>query len=301
MNKVPLIVGLGETLWDVFPDGPRLGGAPLNFSCSAAELAKSDAQVFMVSSVGTDELGERAVNALVGHGVDTACLQTDDRQTGQVLVTLDSAGVASYRFADNCAWDHLLWDDRLQKLAASCDAVCFGTLGQRSDVSKSTIQRFVAETSETALRIFDVNLRAPFYNDEVISQSLGLANVLKLNDDELPMLAGLYDITGSCIEILQQLAQRFQLRCIALTRGAKGAVLMCGSAVSDVPGVEVKVVDTVGAGDAFTAAMTLGLLKAQDVEQINSNAIAVASYVCSQPGATMGFPGNLRASSFPSR
>ncbi len=301
MSKVPVIVGLGETLWDVFPDGPRLGGAPLNFSCSAAELAKSDAQVFMVSSVGTDALGLRAIDALAGHGVNTTCMQTDDRQTGQVLVTLDSVGVASYRFAENCAWDHLLWDDRLQELAASCAAVCFGTLGQRSDVSRSTIQQFVRETSENALRIFDVNLRAPFYNDEVISQSLGLANVLKLNDDELPLLADLYDITGSRIEIMQQLAQRFQLRCIALTRGAEGAILMCGSAVSDLRGIEVAVIDTVGAGDAFTAAMTLGLLDGRDIDQINRNAIAVASYVCSRSGATMSFPANLRASSFPSR
>jgi len=293
MNNVPVVVGLGETLWDVFPDGPRLGGAPLNFACSTAELAKSDAKVFIVSAVGIDELGQRAVDALAEHGVDTTCMQTDERQTGQVLVNLDSAGVASYRFAENCAWDHLLWQSNLQELAKNCNAVCFGTLGQRSEISGSTIQKFVHETPENALRIFDVNLRSPFYSNEVIMQSLALANVLKLNDDELPMLARLCGIEGSPIDIMRELARKFQLRCIALTRGADGAILMRGDEVSDLHGIEVTVVDTVGAGDAFTAAMTHGLLKGRNIDQINRNAIAVASYVCSKPGATMSFPASL--------
>ena len=153
-----MIVGLGETLWDVFPDGPRLGGAPLNFSCSAAELAQADAQVFMASAVGSDELGRRAIDSLAEHGVNTTYMQIDDRPTGQVLVELDSAGVASYRFADNCAWDHFLWNSGLQKLAMDCDAVCFGTLGQRSDCSRATIQKFVAETTEEATMQFPANL-----------------------------------------------------------------------------------------------------------------------------------------------
>jgi fructokinase len=293
MSKVPVIVGLGETLWDVFPDGPRLGGAPLNFSCSTAELGKSDAQVFMVSAVGSDELGHRATESLAGHGVDISCMQTNDRQTGQVLVELDSAGVASYRFAENCAWDNLLWNNSLHTLAATCDAVCFGTLGQRSECSRSTIRKFVSETRSETLRILDVNLRSPFFSDSVIRQSLESANVLKLNDDELPLLAELCDVAGSELEVLQKISQKFQFRMIALTRGARGAVLVCGSKVSDLPGREVKVVDTVGAGDAFTAAMTLGILAGRDIEIVNRSAIAAASYVCSQPGATMSFPDEL--------
>ena len=293
MNRGSVIVGLGETLWDVFPDGPRLGGAPLNFSCSTAELAQSDAQVFMASAVGSDELGRRAICTLEEHGVNTTCMQIDDRPTGQVLVELDSAGVASYRFAENCAWDHFLWNSALQKLASDCDAVCFGTLGQRSACSRATIHKFVAETNEETLRILDVNLRPPFFSDEMIRQSLALANVLKLNDEELPLLARLCDVHGSDVEIMKKLAEQYQFRCIALTRGAKGAILVYGDEVSDLPGIEVAVADTVGAGDAFTAAMTLGLLAGRDIDQVNRNAIAIAAYVCSKPGATMKFPANL--------
>ena len=287
------VVGLGETLWDVFPDGPRLGGAPLNYSCSVAELAKSDVQVFIASAVGSDELGRLAIDSLARHGVDTTCMQTNDRQTGQVLVELDSAGVAGYRFADNCAWDNLAWNSSLQELAGKCDAVCFGTLGQRNEWSRATIRRFLNQTSDDALRILDVNLRSPFFDSEVIRDSLALANVLKLNDDELPVLADLYGFSGSHLEVMQNLAEQFQLRCIALTRGANGAILACGNAVSDLPGATVKVVDTVGAGDAFTAAMTLGLLDGRDIDEVNRRAIAAASWVCSQPGATVSFPAGL--------
>ncbi len=293
MSDIPLVVGLGETLWDVFPDGPRLGGAPLNFSCSTAELAQANAQVFIGSAVGSDDLGRRALDSLVEHGVNTTCVQTNDRQTGQVLVELDSAGVASYRFADNAAWDHLSWSGALQQLASDCDAVCFGTLGQRSAFSRTTIQKFVAETCDETLRILDVNLRAPFFNDEVIRESLVLANVLKLNDEELPVLASLCGASGSDVQIMRQLADRFQLRNVALTRGAAGAILVCGDQVSDLPGINVEVVDTVGAGDAFTAAMTLGLLAGRNIDDVNHAAIATASYVCSRPGATMSFPANL--------
>ncbi|MCA9012280.1 MAG: carbohydrate kinase [Planctomycetaceae bacterium] len=293
MSKVPVIVGLGETLWDVFPDGPRLGGAPLNFSCSTAELGKSAAHVFIVSAVGNDELGRRATECLAGHGVDTTCMQTNDRPTGQVLVELDAAGVASYRFAENCAWDNLVWNSSLQALAEKCNAVCFGTLGQRSECSGATIRKFVNETDSDTLRILDVNLRSPFFADSIIRQSLDAANVLKLNDDELPVLAELCGVGGSDVEVLQKILQNFQLRMIALTRGARGAVLMSGSEVSDLPGKDIKVVDTVGAGDAFTAAMTLGILAGRDIAIVNRSAIAAASYVCSRPGATMSFPQEL--------
>lgn len=289
------IVGLGEILWDVFPDGPRFGGAPSNFSCSAAELAQDSAQVFMVSAVGNDQLGRQAIESLGARGVNTTCVQIDERETGQVLVELDSAGVASYRFAENTAWDHLSWNESLSQLAPSCDVVCFGTLGQRGECSRSTIQRFVRATSDETLRILDVNLRAPFYDDTVIRDSLNLANVLKLNDDELPVLARLFGVAGSDIEIMRQLAQQYQLRYVALTRGAKGAVLLSEHEVSDRPGLHVGVADTVGAGDAFTAAMTLGLLAERSIDDVNKSAIGTAAYVCSQPGATMKFPAQLIA------
>ena len=287
------VVGIGEILWDVFPDGPRFGGAPANFSCSTSELSRGAAGVLIVSAVGEDELGRKAIESLKQRGVDTSVLQVNQHPTGKVDVQLDDAGVASYHFADDSAWDHLAWNDALGKVAAKCDAVCFGTLGQRSETSRRTINQFVQATPESALRILDVNLREPFYDDSVIQQSLALANVLKLNDDELPRLARINGLSGDDVDVMRQLAARHQLRYVALTRGAGGAAIVSQDEVSDLPGIPTEVADTVGAGDAFTAAITLGLLAGQDIDTVNRNAIAVASYVCSQPGATMTFPDEL--------
>ncbi|WP_372895403.1 carbohydrate kinase [Stieleria sp.] len=287
------VVGIGEILWDVFPDGPRFGGAPANFSCSTSELSRGAAAVSMVSAVGEDDLGRKAIESLKQRGVDTSVLQVNQHATGKVDVQLDDDGKASYHFADDSAWDHLVWNNALGKVAAQCDAVCFGTLGQRSETSRRTINQFVQATPESALRILDVNLREPFYDDSVIQQSLALANVLKLNDDELPLLARINGLSGDDVDVMRQLAARHQLRYVALTRGADGAAIVSDNEVSDLPGIPTEVADTVGAGDAFTAAITLGLLGGQDIDTVNRNAIAVASYVCSQPGATMTFPDDL--------
>jgi fructokinase len=288
------IIAIGEILWDLFPDGPRFGGAPANFACSAAELGREKAVVNMVSAVGDDELGRRALEALANRGVLTTAVQVKAYPTGRVDVKLNEHGAATYQFAENCAWDHLAWNHNLEELAKCCDAVSFGTLGQRGSESQETIRAFVQATSELALRILDVNIRKPFISDELILASLDLANVLKLNDEELPVIGRLCNVSGSDIEIIRQIARRFALRYVALTRGPGGAVIVCEDSVSELPGVPVKVVDTVGAGDAFTASMTLGLLAGQDLETINRNAIATASYVCSQPGATMPFPDQLK-------
>lgn len=284
------IIAIGEILWDVFPDGPRFGGAPANFACSAAELAQQSASVAMVSGVGDDELGRNALAALAARGVQIDAVQVSSYPTGRVDVKLDAAGAATYRFADNCAWDHLSWNQNMEKLAAGCDAVCFGTLGQRSRESLDVIRASVQATPEPALRILDVNIRKPFIGGELILASLELANVLKLNDEELPVIGRLCEFSGSDIEIMRQVARRFSLRHVALTRGPEGAVIVSEDSVSEMKGIPVDVIDTVGAGDAFTASMTLGLLAQQNLETVNRNAIAAASYVCSQPGATMPFP-----------
>jgi fructokinase len=290
------IVGLGEILWDVFPDGPRFGGAPANAACSAAELAKDAAEVFMVSGMGDDALGSDAVAALHSHGVSTSHVQRNSWPTGRVDVTLDAVGMASYRFAEDSAWDHVAWCDALKNLAARCDAVCFGTLGQRGQTSRDTIHQFVATvkaTNEAALRVLDINLRPPYDDDTVILESLELANVLKLNDDELPRVCQLCGISAEPEESLARLAQRYQLRAVAVTRSSKGGLLIRGAEMSDLPGTPVTVADTVGAGDAYTAAMILGLLNWHDAASINAHAIAVASFACTQPGGTMTFPESL--------
>ncbi len=287
------IAGIGEILWDVFPDGPRFGGAPANFACSAASLGGIRADVSVISAVGDDRLGQQAIDALQQRKVNTSMVQVSQQPTGRVLVELDDAGVASYRFDEDSAWDHLGWIDDLTEFAKSCDAVCFGTLGQRGQTAQITINRLLDEVPKSTLRILDVNLRAPFFNDDLILASLAKANVLKLNSDELPHVATIHGFTGSDIDVMQQLATTYQYRCVALTRGAEGAVIVAGNSISEFPGMLVDVVDTVGAGDAFTASLTLDLLSEQSIDAINQRAIARASYACTQSGATMPFPQHL--------
>lgn len=287
-----VIVGIGEILWDVFPDGPRFGGAPANFACHAAGHG---AAAEMVGAVGADDLGRQALEILRQRGVGTGAVQRhDDRPTGTVTVSLDSDGHASYVFAADAAWDALEWSDALADLAGQASAVCFGTLGQRGERSRRTIQRFVSATMPTALRVFDVNLRPPFFDDSVILESLALANILKLNDDELVVLSNLCGLSGSELERAQALADRFALRAVALTRGRKGALLVQGREYHEQAGEAVPVVDTVGAGDAFTATLVVGMLAGHTLEAINRDACRVAGFVCSQPGATPTIPNHLR-------
>jgi len=289
----PAIVAVGEILWDLFPDGPRFGGAPANFACHAAGLG---ANVAIVSAVGADDLGRAALSELSGRSIDvTAVTMHAERGTGTVQVTLDGAGKASFEFQPEIAWDDLRWSESLDNLAGQAQAVCFGTLAQRSAASRGTIQRFVGATSSQALRVFDINLRPPFYSDSVIRESLELANVLKLNDDELPIVARLAGLAGSDREIMASLCERFSLDLVALTRGNRGSLLIRRTGeMNDHPGVPTTVKDTVGAGDAFTAVLTLGLLQQRPLAAISDLANRVAAWVCSQSGATPLLPAEFR-------
>lgn len=292
----PVVVGLGEVLWDVFPDGARFGGAPANYACSVAALS-SRVDVFMVSGVGVDDLGKLAMEELRQRNVNTSVLQSNEKPTGAVNIAVDSHGIASYEFAADAAWDNLQWTDQLTELAERTNAVCFGSLGQRSSESHATMMRFVSATPADSLRIFDVNLRPPFFTEDIILESLQLANVLKLNDEELPVVATLSgnNSLGLCEdELLQKIAERWSLRTIALTRGAEGAGLLHDGELYCCPAVSTPIVDTVGAGDAFTAAMTLGLLAGTEPHRICEHACRVAAFVCSQSGATPAIPNNLR-------
>ena len=289
-NRDTSVVAIGEVLWDVFPSGPRFGGAPANFACAIAGLAPNNVSVAMVSAVGNESLGDDAIESLKRQNVETKSVTRQRQQTGQVHISLDDNGVASYRFAEDCAWDNLVWSDKLAELAKQTDVVCFGTLGQRSEVSKATIQQFVRTTPSDCLRIFDINLRPPFYTEAVIRESLEIANVLKLNDDELPLLAELLAIQGDEQELVAQIADAASLDVIALTRGENGALIFKDGQTSECAGVATEVVDTVGAGDAFTAAMVVGLLAGTHIDSINRHACEVAAFVCSQSGATPRMP-----------
>lgn len=285
------IVGIGEILWDLFPDGPRFGGAPANFTSHAAAL---NGGATMISAVGRDPLGKLALECLQQRNVKTDAVQISPAHpTGSVKVTLGPTGQAHYEFGEDEAWDHLSWSDALHQIARTTDAVCYGTLGQRSDPSAQTIQQFVASTPENTFRICDVNLRSTFYCDAIIDQSLSLANVLKLNDEELPVLARLYGLSGGVLNQLRGLIERFSLRLVAYTRGPHGAMLVQPDGLYDHAGLVTSVVDTVGAGDCYAAGLTLGLLRRLDLEAVNSHACQLAAYVCSQSGATPSLPGEL--------
>ena len=289
-NRETLIVALGEVLWDVFPSGPRFGGAPANFACAVAGLARRHMSVEMVSAVGNDSLGNDAIESLRQQSVGTQSVARKKQPTGKVDIALDSKGVASYEFAEDCAWDNLAWSDNMAALAERADVVCFGTLAQRSETSKKTIQQFVRSTTSRCLRIFDINLRPPFHTDTVIQESLEIANTLKLNDDELPILSEMLDVQGDEQELVARIADVANLDVVALTRGENGAMIFKNGRIVDFAGVKTDIVDTVGAGDAYTAAMVVGLLNGIDIDTINREACEVAAFVCSQAGATPQMP-----------
>ncbi len=298
MSSRKSIVGLGEVLWDVFPDGAHFGGAPANFACCAAELGGDTIDVAVVSAVGRDDYGRQAIDLLRVRGIDTSCVAQVDWPTGQVLVELDCNGHPSYRIAEGAAWDNVAWTDQLRELATNCDAVCFGTLAQRSEVSRQMIQAFVRATRPHCLRILDINLQNPFWHKETLLQSLELANVVKLNDVELATVAHVLDWKADDDVLLNRMLDRFSLSLVALTRGAHGAVLVNSSGErDDCSGRPVSVVDTVGAGDAYTAALAIGMLRGLPLETINAWANRVAEFVCSQTGATPKLPARLQSPS----
>ncbi|MGE4286141.1 MAG: carbohydrate kinase [Phycisphaerae bacterium] len=277
------VAGIGEVLYDVYPEGKRLGGAPSNFVFHAVALGLDGV---VVSACGRDELGAELKADLAEKGMSLRGITENDHPTGAVLVSLDSAGVAHYRISEGAAWDYITCDETVMKLAEGMDAVCFGSLAQRAEISRNSIRRFLKATRPDCLRVFDVNLRLPYYSREIIEQSLELANVLKLNEDEIIVLKDMFGLSGSEDRQLSELQKRFNLRTIALTKGPKGSTMLGDSESHSFAGFPADVIDTVGAGDSFTAAMVFGLLNGYSLEKTNILASRVASFVCSRHGAT---------------
>lgn len=283
-----IIVGVGEVLWDLLLTGTQLGGAPSNFAYHAHALG---AQAHVITRVGNDDYGREVIRRFDTMGLPADTVQVDKTApTGTARVELSGNGLAHFTIAENVAWDRIALSPEAIAVAATADAICFGSLAQRREVSRNTIQELVTAAPANALRVFDINLRQQFYSQKPIESSLRLANVLKLNDDELPILADMFALAGSTRQQIEQLAEQFSLRVVALTRGANGSLLYESGRWSDCGSRPVKVVDTVGAGDSFTAALVLGLLQHMDLEEINSIANEVARYVCSQAGATPPMP-----------
>ena len=284
MHGKPVVVGIGEVLWDLLPRGAHLGGAPANFAYFSGLLGAS---AVLVSRTGNDHLGREARDTLLRHGLDLAYCQIDTAHaTGSTQVSFTGDGSPQYAIAKDVAWDYLQWTPALAELAARADAVCFGTLAQRSPVSRETIRRFLEHTPAHCLRMFDVNLRAPFYSDAIVRESLSLANVLKLSCEELrPVLAALSLPLSAEVEAVSHLRRSYGLRAVCLTRGAQGSVIAVENEVVIHSGMTVDVADTVGAGDAFTAAVAMHLLAGSAAQVVSEAANSLGAWVASQPGA----------------
>jgi fructokinase len=282
------VVGIGEVLWDLFPDGPQLGGAPANFAYHALALG---ARATVLTRVGKDRFGHEILEHFKTMDLPLGTVQLDDEvPTGTVTVTLNGNGVPHFIIHEDVAWDRLEITQTARDAVSNADAICFGTLAQRKPVSRAAIQQLVGASPANALRVFDLNLRQQFYSREIIEQSLLLANVVKLNDAELSVLSELFQLGDSPPVQIVKLARDFDLRLVALTCGPQGSLLYQHGRWSKQAPPAVKVVDTVGAGDSFTAALVMGLLAEMDLDVIHSSAAEVAGYVCSQVGATPVLP-----------
>ncbi len=291
MHK-PLVIGIGEILWDVLPGGEQLGGAPANFSYHAAALG---AVGLPISTVGSDIRGRLALEHLQKRGMAIGGITiSPDYPTGYVEARLDRQGVASYHFPDDIAWDHLVVNDWAARMGQIASVVCFGSLAQRSTDSRRAIGDFLAGLPDAVLKVFDINLRQNFYSKEIIEQSLARANILKLNDEELPVIARLFDLQGDDGQMLGSLRDRYGLQLVILTRGGHGSLLLTKESRSDHPGLPADLVDTIGAGDSFTAAAAICFLFGLPLDEINGHANRLAAYVCGQSGAMPVIPDSLR-------
>ena len=294
MTAPKCIVGLGELLWDLLPEGPQLGGAVSNFAVMAARLGDRSVAA---TRIGTDPLGREALASLKTTPLDTQYIQEDfSRVTGTVTVTLEE-GQPRFTIHEPVAWDFLEFTPHWLALAEQADAVCFGSLAQRSSASRRTIESFLHETRPECVRIFDVNLRAPFFTAEIIENSLELATIFKLNADEMPQVLSLLDFpdtAGKTPDFLlngaRQIVDQFPVKLVAITLGSQGSLLVTRDQVDRHPGYPAKVIDTVGAGDAFTAALTHYYLRGASLSQLNAAGNRWGSWVASHAGAMPPLP-----------
>lgn len=280
MNSQQTIVGVGEVLWDILPAGRQLGGAPANFAYCSHLLGNRG---IVVSGTGSDALGNELRECLGESGLTDKYIQTDpEHPSGTVNVKVDSAGQPEFEITFPVAWDFLKWGADLEQLARLCDSVCFGTLAQRSVQSRRTIQEFLDATKDCCLRVFDVNLRQAFYSAEIILQSLITSTAIKLNEHELPIVADLLKTPVN--DFCQTILNRFDLQFVCVTRGARGSVLFGRNGMHEHSGFQIKVEDTVGSGDAFTAGLVHEYLRGSSLAQMNDTANRMGAWVASKAG-----------------
>lgn len=286
-----LVIGIGEALWDMLPEGKKLGGAPANFAFHAGQFGLES---MAVSAIGLDPLGEEIAKELEEHGLPFH-LDRIDYPTGTVQVTLDSNGIPRYEIKEDVAWDKIPYTKELADLAGRAQAVCFGSLAQRNPVSRETIGWFLDAVPEDCLKVFDINLRQSFYSKEIIEDSLRRCDILKINDEELEIVKemfGLEDLPteGLCRSIIDE----YGLKMLILTCGVNGSHVFSGYVSSFIETPKVNVADTVGAGDSFTGAFVASILKGKTVREAHEAAVKVSAFVCTQSGAMPVIPEDLK-------
>lgn len=280
MDSKPLVIGIGEFLWDMLPAGRKAGGAPVNFAYHASQHG---AEGWAVSAVGDDEAGRDLLAETRRHGIRTE-VATVDRPTGTVEVALQN-GQPAYTIREQVAWDYIPLTETMLRLACEARAISFGTLAQRGEVSRLTTAALVGVVADDAWRIYDINLRQHFYSEELIDHSLGMANVLKINDGELVELRRMFRLPATDEAACRALMERYALRMVVLTAGDRFSSIYTAEDVSTLPTPRVEVVDTVGAGDAFSGALFGSLLSGSTVGQAHRTAVETAAYVCTCAGA----------------
>ena len=287
------VIGLGEALWDVLPEGKKLGGAPANFAYHAGQFL-GQANTMAISALGEDKLAEETIAALEEHGLQYTMPRVP-YPTGTVQVQLDEQGIPTYDIRENVAWDNIPFTPEIEEIARNCRAVCFGSLAQRNVVSRETIQRFLDLTPSDCLKIFDINLRQQFYTKDVIEESLKRCNILKINDEELIVINRMYgydglDMRSACQKILNE----YHLKMLVLTCGTNGSYVFTDDGLTsfqDTPKVEVA--DTVGAGDSFTGSFCAAIINGKPVQEAHKKAVEVSAFVCTQNGAMPTLPEKL--------
>lgn len=285
--KKDIIIGLGEILWDVFPERKILGGAPANFAYHASQFGFNG---YAVSAIGNDLLGKEIIDSLTEKQLNYV-LETTPYPTGTVQVTLSANGIPHYEITENVAWDNIPFTEQMEKLAKECKAVSFGSLAQRNHISGETIRRFIDKVSDDAFKIFDINLRQHFYTQEIIDNSLKRCNVLKINEEEIIIIGKLFNWPESEeLKIAKRLINDYNLKILVLTKGEFGSYVLTSQETFFRETPKVHVADTVGAGDSFTGAFVAALLSGESITKAHQLAIEVSAYVCTQHGAMPKLP-----------
>ncbi len=285
------VVGLGEALWDVLPEGKKLGGAPANFAFHAGQFGLNS---IAVSALGEDNLAEETIQQLEEKNLQY-CMPRVPYPTGTVQVTLDNEGIPTYDIKENVAWDNIPFNDDVKAIAENTRAVCWGSLAQRNVVSRESIYKFLDATPKDCMKIFDINLRQNFYTKEVICESMKRCNILKINDEELVLIGRMFgypglDIENKCWLILG----KYNLDMLVLTCGTNGSYVFTPGSMSYQPTPKVEVADTVGAGDSFTGTFCASILAGKPVTEAHKLAVSVSAYVCTQNGAMPILPEEVK-------